>query len=1139
MLGPIRNVFHRRIARTIFSLLAFMCVCAHAQVPSDPSVLWEQATIYRDEWGVPHVQADNFLAMSFAFGYAQAEDHIEGMLRAYRVANGRAAEVYGEEYALSDEFSLKMGYADLALAVYPYADAITRDLCNGFALGVNAWIIEHPGQTPEWAEGVRPEDILALMHCYLMSFAPFDLPGSFARPAASNTGNAWAIAPSRTTNGDTILVMNPHTDYRGPFQWYEAQLTCGGFNIYGATLFGLPVIVQGHNGLLGWSLTPNMSDFADVYMEPRGGGAAARNPADPTGPQGGALVSPDTLRYLQTVMNAKRYFVRTPAGMEERQVPYLDTPYGPVVGRYNNRTCSYFIGGFRDFGAIRQLHLMASATDYQQFRAALNEQQLPTFHIVYADHAGNLLYLYNSKVGAKNTPPPARDQILANRQQNTNAPLNIISWDAPVPANDTRFAWGPIVRIDQLPLIENPKSGYVQACGNPPWTATDGSGVDPNQYPPWLVHDPDTFRARRVRRLLSMGARSYQDAQAMVYDVLVPGAMFAMPKLLDAADKKADLLASAHPDLAPCLDILRNWNYVAEPSSEGMTVFHVWWNALCTLAGGANEFAVWEAIDGNSDQIQALALQAADEAARMMRSEFETLNKPWGDAHVFKRGERTLPAPGSVSGQPLFVASDALFEDGTWNVTYGYGFAMAVSFGARTEAATMVPFGASEDPVSPHYDDQMKLIQDRRLKPTRFEPEEVRRLASSAYGSVVRVSPPGMESEFTIRAQGPVTVTTKIDTRPITEIPEGLATFTVYAQIDQQPEDVDSEIEMKIYVPEEVCAQSNLGQLAIYGYDNAQGWAPLQAQELIADARVIAARDRRPRTYAVLGPAVSRIKVNPFARQLVALAVPDAKPLIAKAETELPPPQSAAAPPPSPRDMIAAPIVSSPAPVSPPAQTTPAEAAPVTPTPSESAPTDPNAQQREEPAQTPAPAPLVDSNPPMNTESEAQAEPAVGSKRTMPVMQYGLPTAPVAQKGAKEGALAWGQKLQLRPPGIEGLVLVSAKKQVGARLVVLPEPDQPLPAGLAAYTKFVRVDVQADGTPVELTVHLRPAAESVAASGLAALKLYAFDPAGGWEKLSDQSCDDAKRDFKGKDASARTYAVLGPAELVQKQASAR
>jgi hypothetical protein len=377
-----------------------------------------------------------------------------------------------------------------------------------------------------------------------------------------------------------------------------------------------------------------------------------------------------------------------------------------------------------------------------------------------------------------------------------------------------------------------------------------------------------------------------------------------------------------------------------------------------------------------------------------------------------------------------------------------------------------------------------------------------------------------MESEFVIRSQSPIKVTTKVDTKPASPIPNGLATFTVYAQISQDPEPLDSLVEMKIYVPEEVCAANNLGQLAIYSYDASQGWTPLQAQELDAKARVISARDRRPRTYAVLGPSAARIKTNPFARQMVAKAVPDAKPLIQQAEAELPPPQSASAPPPQPQDMVTAPAA--PMPVGPPSDPTPAPAA------------DQDAAQS---GPASAPAPLVNEDATLNTEPQEPVA-AGESKRSMPVMQMGLPTAPTAApKGAKEGALAWGQKMQLRPPGVEGLVMVSAKKQVGARVVVLPEPEQSLPPGLASYTQFVKVEVQSEGTPVELTVHLRAPGDSVAAAGLSALKLYAFDPVEGWVAMADQSRNDEKRDFQAKDTSARTYALLGPAELLQKQAA--
>lgn len=450
----------------------------------------------------------------------------------------------------------------------------------------------------------------------------------------------------------------------------------------------------------------------------------------------------------------------------------------------------------------------------------------------------------------------------------------------------------------------------------------------------------------------------------------------------------------------------------------------------------------------------------------------------------------------------------------------------------------MVPFGASEDPVSPHYDDQMKLIQERRLKPTRFEADDVRRNARSAYGSVVHVSPPGMESEFTVHADNPVAVTTKMTTKPATPIPSGLATFTVYATIDQQPADQKSLVEMKIFVPEEVCTQGNLSQLAIYGYDATQGWAPLQAQELDPDTRTITARDRGPRTYAVLGPSAARIAVNPFARQMIAKAIPDPKPLIAEAEKNLAPPQSAAAPVTPPVDMVAKPSVPTQEPQTPPV-TAPDSPAPASPAPdavAPPAPTDPSQQTPNEPA--PSPAPLVDTASNMKAIEPPQAAPAKDSKRTMPVMQMGLPTAPVAA-GAKQGALAFGKKMQLRPPGVEGIVIISADKQVGARLVVFPEPEQPLPGGLGAFTKFVRVEVQSEGAAVDVTVHLRAPEDGLPTAGLAALKLYAFDSSEGWVVVADQKVDQEKRDFSAKDSAPRTYALLGPGGLIQQQASAR
>ena len=65
--------------------------------------LADQVTIYRDEYGVPHIVGDREEATFFGYGYARAEDHLEKMFLEYRDAQGRRTEVLGFE-ALGDGY---------------------------------------------------------------------------------------------------------------------------------------------------------------------------------------------------------------------------------------------------------------------------------------------------------------------------------------------------------------------------------------------------------------------------------------------------------------------------------------------------------------------------------------------------------------------------------------------------------------------------------------------------------------------------------------------------------------------------------------------------------------------------------------------------------------------------------------------------------------------------------------------------------------------------------------------------------------------------------------------------------------------------------------------------------------------------
>ena len=90
-------------ARTIctFLLLALMLQLAIASpgkaAKNGVEKIANSVTIYRDNWGVPHVYGPTDYSVMFGFMYAQAEDNFWQIEDSYIQAIGRASEVYGEK----------------------------------------------------------------------------------------------------------------------------------------------------------------------------------------------------------------------------------------------------------------------------------------------------------------------------------------------------------------------------------------------------------------------------------------------------------------------------------------------------------------------------------------------------------------------------------------------------------------------------------------------------------------------------------------------------------------------------------------------------------------------------------------------------------------------------------------------------------------------------------------------------------------------------------------------------------------------------------------------------------------------------------------------------------------------------------
>jgi hypothetical protein len=796
------------------------------------------------------------------------------------------------------------------------------------------------------------------------------------------------------------------------------------------------------------------------------------------------------------------------------------------VSENSGRLCTYHVGGYGQFGALRQFVEMGRAQNLQAFQAAWALQQVPCFHVVYADKQGNIFYLYNSLVGNKAVVPPAGLEVLGTDGQK----VSVIDWNAPLPAENTLYTWGPILPASAMPTLLNPTSGYVQACGNPPWLATDQSGLDPSAIPPWFAQDDDSFRARRARQLLRLGARSFDEMQAMLYDTLAPFAVEAAPALIAAADGNAEFVGKAHPDLPVGLDLLRSWSYTADADSTGTTFFHVWWTLLQEAAAPQfrSQVQLMDAVRTKAPELQDLTLQAASEAAKRMRNEYQNLSQPWGEVHRLARGDKNVPLEGDDTGDTLFYNSDLRLKDGKWTANYGYGYAMVVRFGEKPEAVSVSPFGASELSDSPHYADQMDLLTQHRFKPAYFELNDVLLHAQYGFGRSIEFHPAGLDGRIVLSTAVPVKARLETSAEPPAPLPEELGTFTVYSALRDVDAKLDAKVSFEARVPEDICDKASLDKLAVYAYDES-GWQRVDEQQVDADKGLFTARDGHARLYAVLGPAKLR-KTEDAPKPVV--PAPPARPAyegVLEAAREHPEEKPAetlvaegAAPPLVPTGTKLAEEKPEEKPVE------MAKAEPTVPAPAPS-----------EPAATPTPAPepqkVVSITNDVIAKAEANAAPKAAEAAQQQTQQKTLLTD---MKPSALGPPAGGKELGLWTPDMTSMFLFSAKMNCEARLVTLPQSPARLPEGMAVFSPYLGLERSPIEVKGDLAMKIIVSEKLCASENLGKLKLYGYTDDKGWYEAGGQKVGTEDRSVSGLDnivgKDLRLYAVLGPLECRKK-----
>jgi acyl-homoserine-lactone acylase len=711
-------------ALTLTTAVALLWAGTGAALVATPGA--GDVTIRRDRFGVPHITAKDVAAAGFGFGYAQAEDHAAHMGRLYLAARGEAARVLGERFLEEDVAARRIDNRAEAVRALRTLGPEFRRWLDGFAAGFNHYVRAHRAELPAWMPIVEAADVLAHSRMGAAGAAvrpPAALLRKFPGPgrpppapddaAAEGEGeppgdvpgsNALAISGSRTTTGRPILLGNPHL--RWSSLYWEAHVTVPGVvDFYGSTLVGFPVLRAGFNDRLGYVQTNNAPDLVDLLVVP----------LDP--------VRPEHYRFdgesHPLIGKPVTVDVRTEEGTLRTETrAFWNTHLGPVVHRDADRVFVVRSVPLEAWRWLEGFHELAKSRSLAAFEATLRRGLLVTSNFTYADADGNVLYQWNARL-------PRRPELATG-------------YELDVPADTGRYLWTGTHALEELPRLLNPPGGYVQNANNAPWWTSLRDRIDPAGFPSSMERGPLSMRAQVALEELERRERfSIEDVKRIKHTTRMLLAERVLPELLAAARHRA----GRSDDLQRAIETLEQWDRRVAADSRGAVLFLDFWDAYAATRGQPfaepwDERRPMDTPAGLADPEAAVTV--LEESVRTVRSAYGSERVPLGEVCRYRIGDIDLPGDGArggygvyrvmgfeaVPGNPgLYIAGDP--GDGQPLAGFGDAWVLLVHFGKPVEAWSVLAYGQSSDPASPHSRDQLGLFARHELRPVWFAERDV------------------------------------------------------------------------------------------------------------------------------------------------------------------------------------------------------------------------------------------------------------------------------------------------------------------------------------------------------------------------------------------------------------------------------
>lgn len=514
--------------------------------------------------------------------------------------------------------------------------------------------------------------------------------------------NNWVVDGSKTASGYPILANDPHLNLTLPSIWYEMQLSAPGYNAYGVTLQGSPVIIIGFNEQAAWGTTNVGSDVMDWYEIQFKDETKQEYWYDGKWKPTTQQIEEIKVRGEETILDTVIYTHHGPV-MEVETAEEGKTVFHAL--RWIAHEPSNDARTFYEFNKMK---------NYQEFEQAVSHYKMPAQNFAFADTTGDISLWISGQL------PKKWEHQGRTVSDGTNP----------------QYDWQGWIPTQHNPHILNPERGFVSSSNQ------ESAAPD---YPYYLDDDFAPYeRGRRINeRLEELENITPQDMQELQLDNFAYNAYTIIPQLIEWTDneelseKEAEIIA-----------LLENWNFGMDANKSAPSVYWRWFNKFYR-AVFEDEFDGTEArlrspsrdifveiikkqpdliyVDNTetpeNETVEMLATQTFKETISDLTEDYgENINDwKWGyDINNDIYHIANIPGFGALD---LFSSGSAEAVNATRG-THGPSWRMVVEVGPKIKGWGVYPGGQSGNPGSPNYDNMVDDWQKGILFELNFMQDE-------------------------------------------------------------------------------------------------------------------------------------------------------------------------------------------------------------------------------------------------------------------------------------------------------------------------------------------------------------------------------------------------------------------------------